>query len=250
MFKKIVGSPISGAVVSVLSALLGGLSWAGLGFPDAPERRLNWLAVWFVFFFFSALWAFIAQAHKTNTLLERFKPRATIKYDPVDTTVHVQPGNVVVQGEGRIAGPYIEHKYHVGIVNLSNSTLNRMRLVFEEAMPHAQHIMYRGRPMTVRGEAAGSSGFFDLPPNDGVHPSRYVEILHELIPTPPIGNRSVGYRVPYAVLATEEVTKVFFDREKRTLIFRLEGGGLTESLFFRAEVAFDPGLNCYRITQL
>jgi hypothetical protein len=166
--------------------------------------------------------------------------KVKLVFDATDSSIYVQRGDVIAKGYG-----YDEYKYHLGVINTSGVTLQRLRLVLHEARPELPHFVYLGNPMTVRGEIA-DGGHFDLPPTDGHSPSRYVELFQELVPK---AGGNVEARLPYAPGSTG-TPKTFNDKKKRVFTFRLEGGGLSEARFFLAEIAFDSTRNRFRVLEV
>lgn len=229
-------SPFTGACCALVSALLGGLSWAGVVVPDTPEQRLQWLGIWFVAFVGFALWAFIAQAVRIRGYEQRFTPNAATEYRPTDSSIYVQDGNVDI--DGRV---FREHMHHVGIVNLSAKTMTRMRVVLDKMEPHIEHFTYLGKAVKIRSENT-SDGYFDLPVADGSSPSRYAAFLNEL---EPVDGGQTGYIIPYV-----DRQKMTFDRKTRRLTYRLEGGDMTQAIYFRIEIGYDENNNRYWVTIL
>lgn len=105
------------------------------------------------------------------------RPKAALVFTGGDTTVFAQPGDVTLPiSDGRHPIRMRQTKYHVGLVNKSGMTLNRLRLVLDKVTPHVDHVVYKGKPMEIRCEIA-PDGYIDLPPSDGTTPSRYVAFL-------------------------------------------------------------------------
>jgi hypothetical protein len=166
--------------------------------------------------------------------LRRMKhPKARLQFDQSDTTVYVQSGDVLVNEM-----PYRERVHHLGVVNSCGATLTRMRVVLDDVEPHLDHYVYKGKAMMVRGEK-DPAGYFDLPVSDNRSPSRYAAIFNEMVPS---DGSHAGYILPYV-----DRQKITLDEGPRRITYRLEGGDMSQSVYFRLDIRYDMRKNNYSV---
>lgn len=212
-------SPWIYGIFAVVTAAFNALAWAGIPSLNTEHDRVRWLLVFNIVFFFFAAAAFIALFYQKRKLEQQLEPKATLIYKPNEPP-YVQYGNVDWKTSGGNQ-PCEEYKYRLGVVNLSKSSIEGLRMVFEDSQPYEERIHYLEKPLAVWGVST-SDGVFTLRPGDGAKPTVFVEILKELVPsTPGTANRS-WIQLLYA---SEQggASKVFMDSSDHVITLRLEG---------------------------
>jgi hypothetical protein len=243
--RRILRSPYAGAAGAVLLAVWNAFWLVGPPIGVDASLRHQYVVWGFVAMLISFGWAFGAQQNKIN---HYERPQASLVFNGSDTTVFAQPGNVVIQmPEGSLL-ECDEKIYHAGVVNKCGITLTRLRFVLDKVTPHIDHAVYKGKPMAIRGEMA-PDGYFDLPPSDGKTASRYVAFLKELLPRGAGSDLQPNLVLPYASGQGGQ-PKLFRRSERLVFVYRLEGGGLPASQYFRVAVTLDRHHKRYVVIEL
>src|SRR5215216_2543967 len=122
--RRFFGSPITGGCGVVVSSAWDAF-WL-LGPPvgvDATTRH-QYLVWGFFTLLISFGWTFVVQKQK---ILFYERPKAALVFTGSDPTVFAQPGDVTLPlSDGRHSIRMRQTKYHVGVVNKSGMTLNRL----------------------------------------------------------------------------------------------------------------------------
>jgi hypothetical protein len=213
VLKRFILNPFASATASVLGALMFGISWVGIDFPDGPEQQITWLVRWFTFSFVSAAISFWLQQKKIWGLESGLNPEAALTFDPDDHELHVRIGDVTVNGK-----PCKEYKYLIGVVNKSDVAVDGVRVALDSVSPPNVHTFYPGKPMTVF-QHESPEGYFTLNRGDGRRPSQLIEVVTEYVP---IGGGS-GYLVMAYASEHGGSKKPFIASDRQNLQFRLEG---------------------------
>jgi hypothetical protein len=169
---RFVRSPYTGAAGTVASAVWEGFWLIGPPVGVSVEDRR-----WYLFWGLIALvacgtQAFVALVRENAGLKALMEPRARLAFDETERTVFVQ--------DGTVAGKSPQVIFRVGVVNLSAVQIEGLRVVFESAQPHEQHVTYPNSPLKVHRDSANENGVFTLNVGDGVTPGVYVEVLEEM----------------------------------------------------------------------
>jgi hypothetical protein len=172
-FRRLRDSPIGGALGAVLALLLGALSWAGIFFPNNPEEKVKWMAVFFFVFAASVAWLLAAYLNEIRKLKDRLTPNLSITLGP-----RVRP--YVQEYIDPKDGPGLRY-VRVGIAN-EGGPVSGVSLTLEQVVdlgdPEAIHRhVYPGHRLGVMDSIrAKNDGSFDVPAGDGKADVAYVDI--------------------------------------------------------------------------